>query len=68
MAQPSVPFGLEQMLAALGSKPLASAPSLPIQRPIVPGVLPQSGQGNSDPALNAMQILALMRQPKLGLK
>lgn len=68
MAQPPTGFGLEQILAALGSQPLANAPSLPIQRPIVPGVMPQSGQGNAQGALNAVQILELMRQPKLGLK
>ena len=68
MAQPPGIMGLDQMLAALGGQPLSQVPTLPIQRPIVPGVMPQSGQGNSQPALNAVQILELMRQPKLGLK
>lgn len=68
MALPPGTMGLDAMLAALRGEGLSGPAAMPIQRPIVPGVAPQKGQGSSDPALNAMQILAIMKQPKLGLK
>lgn len=58
----------EQMLQMLGGLGTSVAPGAPLARSPVPGVMPQSGQGNGSGALNAQQILQLMAQPKLQAK